>query len=315
MNYRSLDDLNRTILKNLYKIPDNIDLIISLSFGGMMLANILAFHLHVPFTYLSRFKQGKIISCGRRMRKNELDIKKSNKILVVNDSLCMDDNIYKIRKEIINLYPDKEFVFATAYSDIETIDDFDIYLEYCPSPQIFEWNIMYHPGMENFCVDIDGVLCYDPLPIDNDDSEKYLQFIENAKPLIRIRKTIGYLVTNRLEKYRTPTVKWLKKNGIEYRELIMQNLPNQQARRQANNYGLFKGEIYKSKKADLFIESSFRQARDIANISGKMVYCVDKRMMIYPHQSFPDQGATMKFIKKCSKRIVKKVNSIYSNKR
>jgi len=319
MNYRSFYDLNRTIASNIYKIPSDIDLIMAFTREGLIVANILALHLHIPITDYQYLKKGKFITPGRRISKMKPNIERCKNILIVHDTIKNSKNNRKIIDEINKKYRNKNIISASVYADEESLDKNDINLEICPAPHIFQWNIFNHSGMANFCVDIDGVLCYDPLPLDNDDGERYLKFIENAPPLVRIQNKIGCLVTNRLEKYRTPTEKWLKKNGIVYGELIMQNLPNQQARREAKNYGSFKGMIYKSRvKSDLFIESSFKQAREIADISGKVVYCVDKRIMIYPNQYYPEQNDKKKYIvrkwkrqKKRTRRYLKKLSNYF----
>jgi len=305
MSYKSIENLNRTIVRNIYKIPDKIELIVYYSHGGLIVATILALHLHKPITNIMYLKEGKIMSSGNRMKKYDNNIKDYKNLLIINDIMNNDSDIIKIKNKIKNICPKKNLIFATVYSNQDSIEKTDIYFESCTTPHFYEWSIFDHPEMENFCVDIDGVLCYDPLPLENDDGEKYLKFIENAPPLVRIRKKIGSLVTNRLEKYRTATEKWLKNNGIVYDELIMQKMPNKQARKEANNYGKFKGNIYKNKnKSTMFIESSLNQAREIADISGKMVYCVDKRTMIYPNQYTPNKiGKKNNTMRKCSRHI------------
>jgi len=318
MNYRSFDELNQVIINNLHRIPVSTDLVISFTHGGFIVGNLLALHLHLPLTTISYLKEGKIISSGNRMKNQDHNIKKCKELMIVNDSMTNKIEIDRIKKTIKKIHPDKKVTFTTVFADMETIGKNNIYLEHCPTPHIFEWNIYDHTEMKNFCVDIDGVLCHDPLPWQKGEEEKILNFIENAIPLVRIRKKIGFLVTNRLEKYREQTEKWLKKQGIQYGKLYMQNMPDQKARREAKNYGQFKGTIYKEKiKSNMFIESSFGQAREIANISGKMVYCVDKRMMIYPNQSYKEQEDKTMHIKlmwkrhkKRTRRMIKKIESI-----
>lgn len=63
-------------------------------------------------------------------------------------------------------------------------------------------------------MDIDGVLCADPTPEENDDGEKYRHFLLNTPPLFIPKVTIGTLVTSRLEKYRPETEAWLQKNHV-----------------------------------------------------------------------------------------------------
>ena len=283
MQYRSFEDLHRTIVKNLHKVPTDVDLIIGIPRSGLMAANILAIHLHLPVTDLNRFLDGKTISSGDRLNGVEKDSGTFKHALVVDDSLNTGKSMKRAMSKLHGSLSDTRFTTTAVYMNPSSVTESDIYLELCPVPRVFEWNIMNHQYLKQACVDIDGVLCADPTPDENDDGENYIRFLENAKPLLRCRKKIGYLVTNRLEKYRSHTENWLMGHGIKYDHLIMQNLPDQETRRKLNNYGRYKAEAYiKYDHTKIFIESSYKQAREIAELSGKMVYCVDRRVMIEP---------------------------------
>ena len=144
-----------------------------------------------------------------------------------------------------------------------------------------------------------------PHPNKNDDGENYLEFVENASPLLRIRRPIGCLVTNRLEKYRRQTEKWLKKHGIQYHELIMRDLPDKKARLEDADHGIYKGRVYKQRDhSKLFVESSYKQSRDIARVSEKMVYCVDKRVMIQPKGLYAQKYYVRKALRKLKRMVV-----------
>ena len=60
MNYRSLNDLNSTILKQLHLIPRDIDLIVGVPRSGMLPANLLALYLNLPYTDIHSFMNGYI---------------------------------------------------------------------------------------------------------------------------------------------------------------------------------------------------------------------------------------------------------------
>lgn len=94
-------------------------------------------------------------------------------------------------------------------------------------------------------MDIDGVLCVDPTPEENDDGPRYREFLLNAQPLFIPRTEVGTLVTSRLEKYRPETMAWLKKNHVKYDKLVMLDLPNKEARQRANCHASFKAKEYK----------------------------------------------------------------------
>lgn len=72
-------------------------------------------------------------------------------------------------------------------------------------PRVFEWNVLHHPVLNDACVDIDGVLCRDPTPAENDDGRKYREFLSTVEPTIVPGQRIGHLVTSRLEQYRPKT--------------------------------------------------------------------------------------------------------------
>jgi uncharacterized HAD superfamily protein len=136
---------------------------------------------------------------------------------------------------------------------------------------------------EHSCVDIDGVLCDDPNAEQNDDGEKYIQFLLNAPLKYKPSTKVHTLVTNRLEKYRPQTEQWLHLNGIEYKELLMLDLPDRATRVRMGNYGVFKAEVYESRKETLlFIESDRHQAAKINELTGRAVFCVDE-MRFLPH--------------------------------
>ena len=57
----------------------------------------------------------------------------------------------------------------------------DYFFEIVDYPRFFQWNIMNHSILQKTCMDIDGVLCADPTPEENDDGEKYRHFLLNAR--------------------------------------------------------------------------------------------------------------------------------------
>lgn len=66
----------------------------------------------------------------------------------------------------------------------------------------------------------------------------------------------------------------LKKNEIKYNKLIMCPAKTKEERR-ALNPAKWKASIYARPEYKLFIESSAKEAKEIANISRKPVFCID----------------------------------------
>lgn len=281
INYKSLTDLNSDIINNLWKIPRETDLVVGIPRSGLLAANLIALHLNLPLLDFQSLTQRMPSFGGMRVSEKTKGFDQYKNILIVDDSLLSGKSMKNAKQFLEGMFEDKSITFMAIYVVEEHLDKVDLFMNVCPYPRVFEWNIMHHDFLNFSCMDIDGVLCLDPTSAENDDGEAYRFFLENAKPLFTPSVRVGCLVTNRLEKYRSETEKWLKKNNIGYDSLIMLDFPDMEKRKQIGLYAEFKAMVYIETEASLFIESSEWQAKEIAEISGKPVFCVDTKKMIY----------------------------------
>lgn len=299
MNYRSVSDLNDIILRRLYILPRDFDLIVGIPRSGMLPANLIALYLNRPYTDLDSFLNGHIYKAGERG--GFFDIKAYKRILVVDDSVASGSAMQKCREKLSGLEGEFDIKYCAIYVIPEKKNTVDYYFELVPLPRYFQWNILNHTVLKKSCFDIDGVLCVDPTPEQNDDGEKYRDFLLNAPALFVPGSPIGTLVTSRLEKYRKETETWLAKNNIRYDKLVMLDLPDMQARQKANNHGQFKATEYTSGDYALFVESSPAQAAEINRITGKPVLCTEDFKMIFDSKSLLyniKSGQSLPFIRK-----------------
>lgn len=284
MNYRSYEDLNSIIRKNIAKLQShNFDLIVGIPRSGMIPAYKIAMLLNKHCTDLPSLLENRPLKKGstRAIKKNISHPAEAKKILLVDDSILTGESM----QEALNSIPNeirRNITILAIYSSRKHRDDVDMYFEFVPFPRIFEWNVFHHNILTESCVDIDGVLCRDPLDKEDDDGENYRDFLANVDPLFLPTTKIHSLVTNRLEKYRTETESWLAKHNVEYNNLIMLNLPNKEERKRAGLHSLHKAEYYKRSGLPFFIESDKNQARNISEIAKKPVYCVDNNQMYRP---------------------------------
>lgn len=296
MNFITISQLNQDIVNNLYRIPSNVELIVGVPKSGMLVATLIALQLNIPLTDLDSFLDGRIYHNGSTKQREDwhLEVKECNTILVVDDSIYSGNEIRKVKQKL-SVVEGKRIIYLAGYVVKENADLVDIYFKECTLPRMFEWNYMHHPLLKNTCVDIDGVLCRDPIEEENDDGEKYIYFLKNVEPRIVPTHPIGCLVSCRLEKYRSLTEEWLKKNRIQYDQLFMMPYQTQEERMRANNYGQYKANIYKkNKEAELFIESNRKQAEEIWAISKKSVFCIE-------NTEFYEEGNSRKVIRYISK--------------
>lgn len=283
MYYRKVADLNEIILKRLSIIPRDIDLIVGIPRSGMLPANLLALYLNKPLSDIYSFLNGHIYKAGERGQFFSQDTYK--KVLVVDDSIASGSAMLKAKEQLRELKDKYDIRYCAIYVIPGKENLVDYLFEIVPLPRYFQWNIFNHIFLEKACFDIDGVLCVDPTSQQNDDGPRYRDFLLNAQPLYIPGSPIGTLVTSRLEKYRPETELWLKKYNIRYKQLIMLDLPDMEARQKANNHAEFKASVYKASPYVLFVESSLRQAREINLLTKKPVYCTENFEMIYEAES------------------------------
>lgn len=283
MNYRSIIDLNNTILAQLHLIPRDIDLVVGIPRSGMLPANLMALYLNLPFTDVHSFIKGYIYKSGAR--KQFFNSSQYKNILVVDDSIASGSALNKCKKELAHLNSDFDIKYCVIYCTPEKNHLADFNLEEVATPRYFQWNIFNHTSLEKACFDIDGVLCKDPSKDQNDDGPKYISFLKSAAPLFIPGSKVGTIVTSRLEKYRKQTKSWLKENGVEYDKLVMLDLPDMEARQKANNHAAHKAQEFKASNYNLFVESDLQQAIEINRITKKPVFCTQNFAMIYESQS------------------------------
>lgn len=299
MNYRSIADLNKAIKSWIPELPRDLELIVGIPRSGLLAATLLSLYLNLPLTDVNGLCEGRVLATGRRFDGgSKPDLWKRNKVLVVDDSINSGAQMNEVKAKLEAMRLPHQLIYAAVYATPNSHCHVDYWYEIVDNPRYFEWNVMHHHVLINCCVDIDGVLCRDPTPEENDDGERYQRFLRSVMPLVVPTKPIGWLVTCRLEKYRELTEQWLSRHGIRYEQLIMMDLPDKETRVAIGNYAKFKAEVYKSIiSAGLFIESSLDQARAIAHLAGKPVLCTENAELINPNFVVANCTRGKKFLK------------------
>lgn len=278
MEFVTYSDLNKDIVNSLYKIPEDIDIIVGIPRSGMLVATMIALYLNKPVTDIDSYLNRRIYANGLTKNTKKIinkfdDIKSA---LVVEDSVDSGRSMILAKKKIDASDIKHKCVYFATYVRSNSKSLVDVYARVIDDERLFEWNFMHHKILEHACVDVDGVLCIDPTEKENDDGEQYIHFIKNAPQKLVPTRKIGWIISSRLEKYQKETEIWLHKNGIDYENIILMKGVTANERKKSANHGIFKANLYKNiKDAELFIESNPTQAQQIAEISHKPVYCVD----------------------------------------
>lgn len=287
MEYITINDLNNTIRKNLWKIPRDIDFVITIPRSGSIAGSIISSYLNLPMIDIEGYMRDIKPYGGGRIIYYNSNHKVYNRALVIDDTVNSGKAMNEIKKKL-SLKTGIEYVYMCVYLEGNGGNVVNFYLEDVRNKTqnhtkviLYEWNLFQHYEfvMSKCLYDIDGVFCLDPP--DERRTEDYLQYIQNATPLFIPRTKIGGIITYRLIKNQEFTKNWLKSNGISYNRLIMFDAQTWDER---NNKGIspgrYKGEYYKAhNEFELFVESDDNQAREIVSISHKPVYCVGTNKM------------------------------------
>lgn len=265
--FKNYNDLYFDVLDWSVSLPRDFDTVIGIPRSGLIIALMLSQIRNIRVGSVQSLLSGEYEYGHRVIPGIE---KEPKKILVVDDTLKRCRTLFKVKRALLNF---DNISYGAVYISPGKESYVDYYYKILESPRPFLWNVFHSLYLDKMCVDIDGVLCVDPTPEENDDGVNYRKFILNAQPVYIPTCPIHSIVTSRLEKYRTLTEKWLKRYNIKYKNLIMSPYNNATERRVANDYGEKKAEYYirTGVETELFIESSLYEAWVIRVLSGKPV--------------------------------------------
>ena len=242
--------------------------------SGLMVASQIAVMSGVPLYEATAENGIREVGSGFRM---ELPPKPEGTIVVIDDS----SNTGRSLKEVQDVLGD-DYQYAVVYATEKMADKIDAYAVLVDDTHFFQWHLFGSLLLtryqnifgEGVMIDFDGVLCEDCPVEDDDDGERYLNFLKNTKPLVMARPySIHSIATARLSKYREQTKEWLAKYNIRWRNLYMGQWETLEERRENYDAGLFKGNIYLKSGCALFVESCPVQARQIFNYTKRPVIC------------------------------------------
>lgn len=283
-NFISYAELASIIRSGITKIPTDVDLIVGVPRSGMVPAFMAGLLLNKSVIDIESFLVGGRPGHGhtRNVAQPLETASDAKSILLIDDSVNSGESMGQALARIRSTGYSGNIRTCAILASPEGRKGVDVFLRTVHHPRVFEWNALHHPCVELSCFDLDGVLCRDPLPEENDDGSRYVKFLREAPPLFIPSRKLGQIVTARLEKYRSLTSEWLRSNQIEYGGLHMMQLSSSSERRKRGTHHEHKASVYKETGAMLFYESDPDQARQIAAISRKPVLCVGNMQLYRP---------------------------------
>ena len=183
MEYRSFSDLNTAVKRWSKQLPKDFDLIAGVPRSGLMPANLLALYLNLPLTDIDGLLNSRLLDAGKQLKKRKTlpDLSKSQRVLVVDDSVLSGKQMEAVKRRIEAANLPHTIEYAAVYMSPKSTRYVDYWHELVKPPRVFEWNVMHFVSSTKHCVDIDGVLCRDPTRRENDGGERYRHFMETVE--------------------------------------------------------------------------------------------------------------------------------------
>lgn len=268
VGFRDLADMSRRIARNLSRVPEFIDCVVAVPRSGEVPAAFLGLQIGRPVLGIDCF-----IALGKDQWEH---------ILLVDDICRTGATVASARERIAAQFPEVRVTTLVVYCHASAACSVDIAFEQTESELLLEWSLFRSPMMARACLDMDGILCGDARPEQDDDGVQYREFLANTGRHVVPRGRVHRIVTSRLEKYRAETESWLARHEIEYSFLTMLDLPTLADRRRLRPQAGFKADVFRSDpNAMLFIESESWQARAIARlVPGKVVFDYRTRTLL-----------------------------------
>ena len=263
------------------KIPPDITAIAGVARSGLSAATMISMYLHLPMLTI-RQTMNDVIPTGNGWRlggTKHVD-PKTEKILIVDDTCMTGNSLKAIRPLVMQQFGNA--MTATVYCNPLALMKPDIHAVDLGWPHILEWNVFNSILSPTMALDFDGVLCRDCQPWQDDDGEKYIQWMKTAIPLYLPRRSpIPLVVTARLEKYRSITEEWLNRYGIKVNRLVMHPATTL-AQRNREDIAAYKARHFTEWASRIknrgvgpimFVESCDHQARRIGQLSKMLCVC------------------------------------------
>lgn len=288
--YITYNQMMDDIRSNLWKIPRDTDLVLSIPRSGNLVAAIITKFLNVRMMTIQDFC--KIIKSGggqEELLKNcfkgkalTLD-KKFTNILVVDDTVYSGRQLRAWAEELSkDEYKDFNFKSLVVYKELDISPD--IYLRDISDLSkrsifhsvLYEWTLFYRYDIAQYIAyDLDGVMCLDPP--DDHNQEAYETYIKDPIPyyipVINPTKPTT-VITYRLDKYREPTSTFLSRMGISC-TLIMVDAKDRDERSRLITPWDYKASEYGNRDdLLLYIESNDYEAQLIHQLTKKPVLCI-----------------------------------------
>ena len=274
------------------RLPVDVDAIVGVARGGLWVASLIGELLNLPVYALCQ-TTGRLTDPGHGGRSGTARPESVRHAALIDDTAYHGSAMRSARRNLQGHMPRATITSAVLYATTWAVAARLPWDSGRPLLDLFgavsnghmvEWSLLYNSNLVRMCAtDLDGIICPDCGPGEDDDGPRYARWMEQSTPLVRSREhPIPVIVTGRLEKYRGATEAWLSRHGIRYGKLVMwpggvqERWPNDACAKWKA------GVIRPMSGVRVYVESDPRQARVIADHSGKWVVCPELGRTLLP---------------------------------
>jgi len=270
----TIQEATALTLKWAEKLPNNYDAIIGIARSGLWIASILALKFGRPLSTPNNFVHGEV------WQSLHVEKPKIHSVLLVEDDVIHGRQIRRAYRQLKQFDSTLKIETASLFVTSEAKNLIDYYYAVRNPPLLYEWTLLTNMGeIGKIAVDMDGVLCENcPSEIDLNE-DRYIKWLETAKPYLIPQFQIDAIVTARLEKYRELTEAWLKKHGVKYKSLFMLKVPSKKER----NFDVIinhKADVIRSVQPFWFWESNMMEAEAIKRKVRLPVLCIGNMTLL-----------------------------------
>ena len=287
MRIYTLADAERIIANNLHRLR-NFDTIIGVPRSGSIFAAFIATQLGCSLADVATGARSVVVKKHGYIVQEPL-----GRVLLMEDVVNQGNSLrecFEVLKQTVDIHRGDVTTCSVWTNPGSEPNCVDINLGGPHDPQYaFTWQMWHSARWSQWATDMDGVLCCDA-PAEERTHEQYCDWAVGAnarwRPLPKRveRYKIGAIITSRPEGIRKHTEDWLRRQGLQWKQLIMvPGNTESDVIKYLKDHHVSRAEwkaqmvALKFPACEMFIESDRRQACAISKRYPGLVWCTDSQ--------------------------------------
>lgn len=259
MEYRSVQDLERSIKRGLSHLVGNFDLVVGVPRSGFLAGLIASRVLNLPLTDVDCLERGRILYPEpEQLPESDHNLR----VLVMEDSVQTGGSLALLDSRLKKLKDRFSFTVCAVYGRSEEHAYADMILETVQSPRLFQWNQLHHGMLEYATVDLDEVILGPGW--------------DGGAPVGRPTKKFGFAITNHPESRLADIRRLMNLSGVEIGRIVPLK---SELRLSSSDLARRKAEAYLRLGSFLYVAGCTETAEAVAAYTGKPALCLERHIL------------------------------------